>query len=147
MRYNLLADLVLLSHLAFVVFVVVGGTAVLRWPRLAWIHVPAVLWAVLTEYAGRVCPLTPLENALREAGGEAAYVGGFIDHYVTAVLYPAGLTRAGQVVLGSVALLLNGLVYWQVARRRRGAAADAEGHGDRLDGHHRGGWSRRPGRG
>jgi len=120
MFYNVLADLVLVSHLAFVVFVVVGGTAVLRWPRLAWVHVPAVFWAVLTEYAGWVCPLTPLENALREAGGQATYSGGFIDHYVAAVLYPAGLTRAVQFVLGSIVLLLNALVYWQVARRRRG---------------------------
>jgi Protein of Unknown function (DUF2784) len=119
MLYKTVADLVLLVHLAFVVFVVIGGVAVLRWPRLAWVHLPAVLWAVLIEYAGWICPLTPLENALRQAGGEAAYAGGFIDHYVVPVLYPAGLTRAVQVVLGSVVLLLNALVYWQLARQRR----------------------------
>jgi hypothetical protein len=123
MLYKPFADLVLLLHLAFVVFVVIGGTAVLRWPRLAWVHLPAVVWAVLIEYAGWICPLTPLENALREAGGEAAYAGGFVEHYVVPVLYPTGLTRAVQIVLGSVALLLNALVYWQVARLRRSARA------------------------
>lgn len=119
MLYKTLADLVLLAHLAFVVFVVIGGAAVLRWPRLAWVHLPAVIWAVLIEYAGWICPLTPLENALRQAGGEAAYAGGFIDYYVVPVLYPAGLSRAVQVVLGSVVLLLNTLAYWQLARQRR----------------------------
>jgi Protein of Unknown function (DUF2784) len=114
-----LADVVLLAHLAFVAFVVIGGAAVLRWPRLAWVHLPAVIWAVLIEYAGWICPLTPLENALRQAGGEAAYAGGFIDHYVILVLYPVGLTRGVQVVLGSLLLLLNTLAYWQLARQRR----------------------------
>ncbi len=123
MPYKTLADLVLLAHLTFVVFVIVGGAAVLRWPRLAWIHLPAVIWAVLIEYAGWICPLTPLENALWQAGGEAAYTGGFVDHYVVPVLYPIGLTRAVQVGLGSVVLLWNALVYWQVARRGRGRSA------------------------
>jgi hypothetical protein len=119
MIYNVLADLVLLVHLTFVAFVVIGGTAVYRWPRLAWVHVPAVLWAVLIEYAGWICPLTPLENALRQAGGEAGYVGGFIDHYLIPVLYPTELTRTLQVALGSVVLLLNAVVYWRVVRQRR----------------------------
>ena len=118
MLYKTLADGVLLAHLGFVAFVVIGGAAVLRWPRLAWVHLPAVIWAVLIEYAGWICPLTPLENTLRQAGGEAAYSGGFIDHYVAIVLYPAGLSRGFQVVLGSLLLLLNTLVYWQFARRR-----------------------------
>jgi Protein of Unknown function (DUF2784) len=119
MLYKVLADLVLLVHIAFVAFVVIGGVAVLRWPRLAWVHLPAVIWAVWIEYAGWICPLTPLENALRQAGGDAAYAGGFIDYYVVPVLYPAGLSRAVQVVLGSVVLLLNTLAYWQLARQRR----------------------------
>jgi hypothetical protein len=113
-----LADEVLLAHVAFVVFVVIGGAAVLRWPRLAWAHLPAVLWAVLIEYAGWICPLTPLENALRQTGGEAAYAGGFIDHYIVPVLYPTELSRAGQVGLGSLLLLVNTLVYWQWARQQ-----------------------------
>ncbi|MBE3123573.1 MAG: DUF2784 domain-containing protein [Planctomycetes bacterium] len=118
MLYQSLADVVLLAHLGFVAFMVIGGAAVLRWPRLAWVHLPAVIWAVLIEYAGWICPLTPLENALRQAGGEAAYAGGFIDHWVALVLYPAGLTRGVQVVLASLLLVLNTLVYWRLARRR-----------------------------
>lgn len=118
MLYKSLADGVLLVHLGFVVFVVIGGVAVLRWPRLAWAHLPAVIWAALIEYAGWICPLTPLENALRQASGEATYAGGFIDHYVGIVLYPAGLTRGFQLVLGSLVLLLNTLVYWRLVRQK-----------------------------
>ena len=117
MLYQWLADAVLLVHLGFVVFVVIGGVAILRWPRLAWVHLPAVIWAVLIEYAGWICPLTPLENALRQAGGEAAYAGGCIDHYVAIVLYPDGLSRSVQVVLGSLLLALNATVYWRLVRR------------------------------
>jgi hypothetical protein len=121
MLYEVLADIVLLTHFAFVVFAVIGGLAVLRWPRVAWIHLPAVIWAAIIEYAGWICPLTPLENALRQAGGEAAYAGGFIDHYMTVALYPAGLTRGVQVVLGSLLVLLNVLVYSRAVVRLRSA--------------------------
>ena len=121
MLYTTLANLIVMAHLGFVVFVVAGGVAVLRWPRLAWVHLPAVAWGALIEYAGWICPLTPLENALREAGGQAAYAGGFVDHYVIPVLYPEALTRSDQVALGSVVLLLNGIVYWRLARQRGGA--------------------------
>jgi Protein of Unknown function (DUF2784) len=117
-----LADVVVLVHLAFVAFVVFGGLAVLRWPRLAWAHIPAAIWGVVIEYTGWVCPLTPLENALRGPGAVSAYTGGFVEHYVVPVLYPADLTRAIQMALGTVALLLNLLVYWQVLRRRRAKA-------------------------
>jgi hypothetical protein len=113
-----LADLVVLAHLAFVAFAALGGLAALKWPRVAWIHLPAVIWAALIEYAGWVCPLTPLENALRRAGGEAGYAGGFVERYLIPVLYPEDLTRAVQIGLGTAVLLLNALVYWQVARRR-----------------------------
>jgi hypothetical protein len=119
MLHQRLADVVLLTHLAFVAFVVLGGFAVLKWPRLAWVHLPAVVWGVLIEFAGWICPLTPLENALRQEGGQGAYAGGFIDHYVAGALYPAGLARDVQVALGAFALLVNVLVYWQVVRRRR----------------------------
>lgn len=123
MLYSTMADLVVLVHLAFVAFVVFGGAAVLRWPRLAWVHLPAVVWGVLIEYAGWICPLTPLENDLRLAGGESAYAGGFVEHYVVPVLYPADLTRTIQVALGSLVLLLNVLVYWQVVRRMKARRA------------------------
>jgi hypothetical protein len=116
--YALLADLLLLAHGAFVLFVIAGGLLVLRWPRVAWAHLPAAVWGAGIEFTGRICPLTPIENAWRHAAGEAAYQGGFIEHYVTAVLYPGGLTRAAQVVLGVIVLAVNGWVYWTVWRRR-----------------------------
>jgi len=118
MLFRTLADVVLVAHFAFVAFAVLGGVLVLRWPRVAFAHVPAVIWAAVVEYAGWVCPLTPLENALREAGGGAGYTAAFLDHYLVPVLYPAGLTRELQVALGSGLLLLNALAYWRLARRR-----------------------------
>jgi hypothetical protein len=117
--FGLLADLVLVVHLAFVVFVVLGGCLLFRWPRLAWLHLPSAAWGVYTELGGVVCPLTPLENALRARGGQAGFAGGFIDHYVTTMLYPEGLTRGLQIVLGLLALTVNGLIYWRVIARRR----------------------------
>ena len=119
MLYRALADLVLLLHLAFVLFVVLGGLLVLRRPKVAWLHLPAAAWGVLIEFAGWICPLTPLEVSWRIRGGEAGYAGGFIAHYVTAALYPVGLTRGVQIGLGAFALLLNLTIYsWITARRR-----------------------------
>ena len=116
----MLADLVLLAHAAFVAFVVFGGLVVLRWPRWVWIHAPAALWGVLVEYAGLVCPLTPLEIFLRRRGGEPGYTRDFVDHYLTALLYPESLTRDTQIALGTLALGVNAIVYgWIVMRRRR----------------------------
>jgi hypothetical protein len=117
MIYGWLADLVLLVHAAFVLFVMLGSLAVLRRPRLAWVHLPAIAWGVFVELSGRVCPLTPLENALRSRGGEAGYSGGFIEHYIVSVLYPPGLTRPTQWMLGAIVLVLNGAAYWLLYRR------------------------------
>ena len=121
MIYRALADGVLVVHLAFVLFVVLGGLAALRWPRVAWVHVPVALYGAAIEFIGFVCPLTPLEVALRRRGGEAGYAGGFIDHYVTAAIYPEGLTRGTQLALGAAVLLVNGAVYAAWLRRQRGA--------------------------
>jgi Protein of Unknown function (DUF2784) len=118
MIYGLLADVVLVAHLGFVLFVVLGGLLVLRHPRIAWLHLPAAVWGVLIEFAGWICPLTPLENALRRAGGGAGYSGGFIAHYVTELIYPAGLTRGVQVGLGVFALLVNVGIYGALIARR-----------------------------
>ena len=118
MIHRWLADAVLVIHLAFVLFVVLGGLLVLRWPRLAWIHVPVALYGAAIEFVGFVCPLTPLENSLRRRGGEAGYEGGFIEHYITAALYPSGLTREIQIAAGVALLALNAAVYWLVFRRR-----------------------------
>ena len=119
MLYRTFADAVLVFHLAFVLFVVVGGVAVLRWPRLMWVHLPAAVWGVLIELAGWICPLTPLEKALRRLGGEAGYEGGFIEHYVVAVLYPQGLTREVQLGLAAAVLVINAAVYWRLLSRKR----------------------------
>lgn len=123
------ADVVLLVHLAFVVFVVLGGLLALRWPRVAWVHVPVALYGAVIEFVGFICPLTPLEIWLRRRGGEAGYQGGFIEHYVTAALYPTGLTREMQVVLGVSVLVVNASVYavWIRRRRRRRASVGRSG--------------------
>lgn len=120
MLYRLLADLVVLVHLAFVIFAVAGALLLFRWRWLVWAHVPAFVWAALIEFAGWICPLTPLENRLRILSGGAGYRGGFIDHYILQILYPNGLTRGVQVFLGSFVLLVNvGIYSWLVARALR----------------------------
>lgn len=120
--YRWLADAVLAVHAAFVAFVVLGGLAVLRWPKLAWVHVPAAAWGALIEFSGWICPLTPLENAWRMRAGEVGYTGGFIEHYLWPALYPAGLTRATQLALGAGVLLVNLTAYGLLYRRRHRAS-------------------------
>lgn len=112
-----LADLVVLLHFLFILFVLLGGLLVLRRPRLAWLHLPAVAWGALIEFVGWICPLTPLENALRRSAGEAGYTQGFIAEYLLPVIYPAGLTRDMQWLLGAVVLLVNLAVYALVLYR------------------------------
>lgn len=118
MGYRIAADLVVLVHLAFVAFVVLGGVLAFRWPRAGWVHLPAALWGVLIEWTGGVCPLTPLEIALRRRGGEAGYAGGFVEHYVLPLLYPSALTRPVQIALGAGVVLANVVIYWLVFRAR-----------------------------
>jgi hypothetical protein len=121
MIYHGLAGLVVVFHLGFVLFVCVGGLLALRWPRVLWVHLPAAIWGMWVELSSTVCPLTPLENHLRRLGGEAGYSGGFIAHYILPVLYPAGLSRPVQIVLGIFVGLLNIAIYLYVLvwRRRR----------------------------
>lgn len=119
MGYATLATLVLVVHGAFVLFVVAGGLLALRWPRAAWAHLPAAAWGAGIELAGGVCPLTPLENRLRDLAGQAGYDGGFVEHYLLASIYPDGLTRETQVVVGLAVVAVNVLVYAGVWRRRR----------------------------
>ncbi|AMR80122.1 DUF2784 domain-containing protein [Cupriavidus nantongensis] len=114
-----LADLVVIAHALFIVFVVAGGLMVLRWPRVAWVHLPAAVWGVLIEWAGWICPLTPLENTLRRAAGQAGYSGGFVERYLLPLIYPAGLTPAVQLWLGLVVLVVNVAIYALWWRRRR----------------------------
>jgi hypothetical protein len=119
MPYRFLADLVLGLHFLFVVFVVLGGLLLVRWPRLAWIHLPAAIWGATIEAGAWICPLTPLENALRARAGEAGYQGGFIEHYILPVLYPGNLTRGIQLALAAVVIVVNLGVYGYVFRRAR----------------------------
>jgi hypothetical protein len=111
MVYALLADFVVACHLCFVLFAVLGGFLVLRWPRLIWLHIPAAVWAALIEFAGWICPLTPLENWFRMKSGEAGYAGGFIEHYILPLLYPNVLTREIQIVLGIGVVVMNLVIY------------------------------------
>jgi hypothetical protein len=118
---HLLANAVVLLHLVFVLFVVFGGLLVIRWPRMAWLHLPAVVWGVAVELFGWYCPLTPLEHTLHEQAGGAAYEGDFIARYLLPVLYPDGLTRTAQIALGLFALAVNAAIYTAAWRRRRRA--------------------------
>jgi hypothetical protein len=113
----MLADLVLVLHAAFVAFVALGGFLVIKWPTIAWAHVPAAIWGAGIELTGWICPLTPLENALRTRAGASAYEGDFVARYLLPVLYPDGLTREAQLALG-VAVILGNAILYAVAIRR-----------------------------
>ena len=118
MQYALLADFIVVAHLAFVAFVVAGGLLVWRWPRLAWLHMPAAAWGVVVELGGWVCPLTPAELWLRARSGETGYAGDFVARYLLPVLYPEALTRPIQVFLGLTVVVINAAVYLAIWRRR-----------------------------
>ncbi len=117
MLYRVLADCVVVIHAAFVVFVVLGGFLAWRWRAVAWVHAPCALWGAAIEFGGWICPLTPLENALRARAGLEGYAGGFIEHYLTPILYPEGLTRSTEVVLGALVLVANLVAYGVLVRR------------------------------
>lgn len=116
MIYRLLADGVLVVHAVFALFVVAGGFLAMRWRRLIWVHVPAMLWGVAVEFGGWLCPLTPLENRLRNLAGDAPYAGDFIAHYLQRLLYPVSLTRTLQLLLGAAAVLINAVAYALLVR-------------------------------
>ncbi|MGD8343317.1 MAG: DUF2784 domain-containing protein [Desulfobacterales bacterium] len=122
MVFQLLADVVLGIHFLFVVFAMLGALLLIRWPRVAWGHLPAVAWAAWIEFFGKICPLTPLENALRIRGGGSGYAGDFVGHYILRLLYPDGLTRRIQIVLGALVLVINAAIYAYVfyCRKKRG---------------------------
>lgn len=117
--YPLLADLVVWIHLAFVVFVVLGGLLVMKWPGLIWIHLPAVVWGVVIELSGWICPLTPLENWLRHKGGKQIYHSDFVARYLLPMLYPQGLTRRSQIALGALLIIVNVTIYGWILRSRK----------------------------
>lgn len=119
MIYRVLADITFVTHFLFVIFVVFGGVLVMFWKRLAWLHLPALVWGVLLEWNAWICPLTPLENWLLRRGGVAGYGGGFVEHYIVPVIYPDRLTHEMQLILGSLLLAFNVLIYLWIFGRRR----------------------------
>ena len=120
MLWRMAADALVLVHLSFILFVMLGGLLLLRWPSLIWLHLPAVAWGIVVECLHLGCPLTPWENQLRRMAGQAGYEGGFIEHYLIPLIYPAGLTPAIQLWLGAIVVLVNAAVYaWLIGRWRR----------------------------
>ncbi|HYQ73267.1 MAG TPA: DUF2784 domain-containing protein [Gammaproteobacteria bacterium] len=123
MLYSILADILVVFHLIFILFVMLGGLLLLKWLRVGYLHMAAVAWAILLELYGWICPLTPLEQHYRRLSGETGYSGGFIEHYLLPLIYPAGLTREVQIVLAlcviTVNLVIYGIVIVNYRRRRR----------------------------
>lgn len=116
MLYRVLATAVAIVHLAFILFVIFGGVLVLRWPRIAWLHVPAAVWGALIEFAGWYCPLTNLENYFLRRAGRAGYTDGFVAHYLFAVIYPYGLTRGFEIAIGLFVVAVNAIIYVRLIR-------------------------------
>lgn len=115
--FDLAADVIVLLHFLFILFVILGGLLVLKWKWVLWLHIPAILWGALIAFAGWICPLTPLENLLRRAQGGSGYATGFIEHYLIPVIYPAGLTRGIQITLGMAVIIINIIVYLGIYRK------------------------------
>lgn len=126
MIYRLLADLTLIAHLCFVLFAIFGGLLVLRRRIVLWLHLPALVWAILVEFFQMPCPLTTLENWFRRLGGEAGYAGGFVEHYVSAILYWQ-LTVQTQILLGVALLAFNLLIYFFIFRQKQAFGTNSEG--------------------
>src|SRR5918997_6501449 len=120
----MIADLVVLVHFLFVLFVLFGGLLVLRWPKVAYVHLPVAVYGALIELVGWICPLTPLEKRLRESAGQQGYEGGFVEHYILPVLYPSGLSRGVQLVLGALVIGINVVIYGIVISRHKQRRAE-----------------------
>lgn len=124
MFFPMAADLLVIIHLGFIIFVITGGFLVLKWPRMMYLHIPAAAWGALIEFQGWICPLTPLEQHLRQAGGQRVYSGGFVEHYMEPIVYPAGLTREMQIHFGLVVIAVNLTAYgWLLIRHKRNKGA------------------------
>ena len=119
MLYQISADLIVVLHFSFVLFVLFGGFLLIKWPRLMWLHLPSVAWGIFVEFSGWICPLTPLENWLRAQAGEATYAGDFIVRSLSSILYPDALTHEIQLILGTALLIVNLAIYrwlWRTSR-------------------------------
>jgi len=119
MIYDLLADIVVLFHFGFIIFAVLGALLLTRWPCLVWLHLPAAIWAMVIEFFGLRCPLTPLENWLRFKAGMAGYDLSFIEHYIAAIIYPGEITTSVKIMLGLGVLLINLVLYARFIKSRR----------------------------
>ena len=119
MLYGILADIVVWIHLGFVLFSVLGALLVVWWRWVLWLHLPAVFWAVWIEMTGKTCPLTPLENWLRNQAGQGGYRGDFVENYLMSVLYPVGLTRNWQIMLALFVIIINSALYGYILFRDR----------------------------
>ncbi len=120
MLFQIAADLMVVLHLGFIGFVMIGGFLVLRWWWVLFLHVPAAVWGALIEFQGWLCPLTPLELQLRQASGQTGYTGGFIEHYILPIVYPSNLTHEVQIVLGTFVVVINVAIYgWMIAQHKR----------------------------
>lgn len=128
MIYRVLAELILVFHFGFILFALIGGFLVIRWRKVIFAHLPTVAWGIYIEVSGGICPLTPWENRLRRQAGDAGYEGGFIEHYITSIIYPDGLTHSMQLMLAGILLGTNVVAYalvWRSHRRRSRPAREA----------------------
>ena len=116
MLNNFLADIIVFVHLLFILFVTLGGLLVLKWKWVVYLHIPAAIWGALIEFMGWICPLTPFENHMRRLGGESGYSGDFVEQYIIPLVYPGGLTREIQIMLGISVIIINLAVYFVVIR-------------------------------
>ena len=119
MIYSFLADLLVLFHLVFILYVIAGALLIFKWPKTLWLHLPACFWGMTVEFTGWICPLTPWEIRLRRLAGEEGYTGSFIEHYLIPIIYPSGLTREVQMVLGGTVLIVNLSLYTLILIKRR----------------------------
>ncbi|MEQ8215498.1 MAG: DUF2784 domain-containing protein, partial [Smithellaceae bacterium] len=117
--YRFFADVLVVVHFLFILFVVAGGMLILYRPRMAFLHLPAVIWGAAVELCGWICPLTPLENYFRRIAGDAGYSGGFIEHYLVPLIYPENLTAETQYILGGLVIVVNLIFYFILWRRKR----------------------------
>lgn len=118
MLYKILADLVVLLHLSFILFVLFGALLVFKYPRMVWIHLPVAIYGTLITFYRWLCPLTPLENHLRSLAGEQGYEGGFIAHYILPVIYPSGVTEGLTITMGLFVIVWNGIFYGLIIYRK-----------------------------
>jgi hypothetical protein len=116
--YNIFANVIVLAHFLFIVFVIFGGLLVIHWPRMAFAHLPAAIWGAAVEFFGWICPLTPLENRLRQLAGGSSYSGDFIARYLLPVIYPENLTATMQQIFGGLVVVIN-IIFYYIAIRRR----------------------------